>query len=75
MRMFSAMDNGNKTSLERAFELAKSGKFETIGDLRNALGREGYNAGQVDGPALRTQLRELILAARKKPDAQRLLEE
>ena len=56
------MDN-IKTTLERAFELAKSGKFHSVSELRTAIKREGYEVGQIDGPALGRQLRHLIQKA------------
>ena len=53
------MDNIKRT-LERAFELAKSGKFHSVSELRTAIKREGYEVGQIEGPALGRQLRHLI---------------
>ncbi len=58
-----------KSALERAFDLAKSGKFANVTELRAHLGREGYHVSQVDGPALGRQLRDLI---RKSREAQTL---
>ena len=52
------------TALERAFELAKSGDYETVSDIRKKLNSEGYSADQVSGRTLQRQLRELIEAAR-----------
>ena len=49
--------------LERAFELAKSGRYQTLQDVERQLGKEGYRSGQLEGPALRAQLRGLINAA------------
>lgn len=54
-----------KTALERAFELAETGKFRTNGELKTALAKEGYNAGQVTGPRLLRQLRQIMADARK----------
>ena len=48
------------TSLERAFELARSGQFSSLDDIRHQLDREGLNSQQVVGPVLMRQLRELI---------------
>lgn len=54
--------------LERAFELAKSGRVATIGDIRKQLRQEGYDDSVVDGgPSLSAQLRELIRAAHLEP--------
>jgi hypothetical protein len=50
----------NVTSLERAFELAASGRYPTVTDVCNKLGAEGYHAAQVSGPLLRKQLLAVI---------------
>lgn len=52
------------TSLERAFQLAKSGEQESVTGIRCQLKYEGYNAEQICGPALARQLRDLIKASR-----------
>ncbi len=49
-----------KTSLERAFELARSGKCLTIRDIAIQLHAEKYDISHLEGPALRKQLAELI---------------
>ncbi len=54
----------NKTSLERAFELARSGKVATVSDLRSQIRSEGYSVRDIDGPALGRQLRSIIAKAR-----------
>jgi hypothetical protein len=54
----------NKTALERAFELARSGRFPTAGDISRAISQEGYSAAQIEGFALRRQLTALIKQAR-----------
>jgi len=52
------------TALERAFQLAKSGKVSNLDDIRKTLKQEGYDANVVqDGPSLKAQLRNLIKAA------------
>jgi hypothetical protein len=53
----------NKSALERAFELAKSGAVKSVADLRAKVSREGYSASQLDGAALGRQLRNLIAKA------------
>ena len=53
-----------KTTLERAFELARSGKFEKLSDLRRSLAAEGFPAQQVAGPVLYKQLRQLMKTAK-----------
>ncbi|WP_306223535.1 hypothetical protein [Bosea beijingensis] len=54
-----------KTTLERAFELARSGKFETLKQLQRALSAEGFSLQQHSGPALFEQLRNLMKAAKR----------
>lgn len=55
--------------IERAFQLAKSGRYATVGDIRKQLDQEKYTAAEsyVRGGALISQLRSLIAAARAKP--------
>ena len=52
------------TALERAFQLARSGRVAGLTDIVNALRGEGYSADQIEGRALRRQLADLIKAAR-----------
>lgn len=56
------------TALERAFELARSGKYTSITDLKRDLASEGYAANQIEGFSLSRQLRELMMAARAGGD-------
>jgi hypothetical protein len=56
--------NDRPTALERAFQLASSGRPNTIADIKKTLHSEGYLTTQIDGQALHRQLRALILAAR-----------
>jgi hypothetical protein len=52
------------STLERAFQLARSGKVSKIEDIRKILKNEGYDARAVDGgQSLKSQLRSLIKAA------------
>jgi hypothetical protein len=53
------------TAIERAFQLANSGRCATVGGIRHALCREGRLDVQVTGPTLSRQLKALIKAARK----------
>lgn len=55
--------------IERAFQLAKSGRYATVGDIRKQLDAEKYaaTASYVRGGALIAQLKSLIAAARAKP--------
>jgi hypothetical protein len=55
------------TALERAFALAKSGKYTTVPEIRKRLVQEGYSVAQITGVALSKQLRALIRAARVAP--------
>jgi hypothetical protein len=50
--------------LERAFELAKSGKYPSVEDIGRRLLAEGYSIEQVTGRQLKVQLRALIRTAR-----------
>jgi hypothetical protein len=62
--MPSGMDH-RVTALERAFQLARSGKVSGLRELVKMLTGEGYSAHQIEGPALKRQLADLIKAARK----------
>jgi hypothetical protein len=50
----------NKTTLERAFELAQSGQCADLQKLILRLKAEGYKPSQVVGPLLRKQLMQLM---------------
>jgi hypothetical protein len=52
------------TTLERAFELARSGACPGLQDIRQRLKSEGYDPHQIEGPMLVRQLRELCDASR-----------
>jgi hypothetical protein len=57
--------SGNRpTALERAFELARTGKLTSLGELRTKLKDERYLAGDLEGPSLIKQLRALIKNSR-----------
>ena len=51
------------TPLERAFELAKSGRLSSVSEIRRALSKEGYETTQMDGPLLRRQIMAIIKAS------------
>ena len=53
-----------KTLLERAFELAASGKFVTVEEIKKALRAEGYITSQLLGRELYKQLRARMEKAR-----------
>jgi hypothetical protein len=53
-----------KSTLERAFELAESGRLASVAELRAQLKREGHTLEQLTGRALMSQLRFTIKARR-----------
>ena len=55
--------NANLRVLERAFELARSGRCRTIEDIHRQLKAEGYSTSQITGPWLLRQIRSLIQEA------------
>ena len=48
------------SQLERAFELAASGRCATVADIKRKLREEGYMDDQVEGPQLFGQLNSLM---------------
>jgi len=52
------------TAIERAFELAKSGRYVSVQEIKRVLAAEGYQAHQLVGQSLLDQLRELMRASR-----------
>jgi hypothetical protein len=55
----------NTSAIERAFELAKSGQYVSVAEIKRRLLAEGYSAGHIEGRQLRDQLKTAIDAARK----------
>jgi hypothetical protein len=53
----------NITVLERAFQLANSGRCSSVDDIRHQLKSEGYSTEHLDGKDLKRQLRALIRSA------------
>jgi hypothetical protein len=53
----------NVNTLERAFELARTGEFDRIGQIKNRLKLEGYSSELIVGSYLSAQLRELMRLA------------
>lgn len=51
------------TSLERAFQMARSGKFSSVAEIKKQLSIEGYSVAQVTGRVLARQLKELMQEA------------
>ena len=56
---YRSMEPG-KTSLERAFELARSGMFTDLAALERQLRNEGYQQTQLEGASVRKQLLALM---------------
>lgn len=57
----------NSDFIRRAFELADTGQYARVSQIRAAMGREGYTLRQLSqlaGKQLRAQLKERIRAAR-----------
>jgi hypothetical protein len=57
------------TTIERAFQLARSGSCVSVADIKKRLKAEGFSIAQITGGVLSGQLRALIQGARKN-DAQ-----
>jgi hypothetical protein len=56
-----------KPVLERAFELARSGRVSSGSELDRILHKEGYSAFALEGKSLRKQLRDIIKASAPAP--------
>lgn len=56
------------TPLERAFELARSGRFSNVADIKKHLQREGFETAQVTGSTLTKQLNQLMRTSGAKAD-------
>jgi hypothetical protein len=54
-----------KTSLQRAFELARTGTYHSVHEIIMRLKTERYDVAPVEGPALKKQLLEIIENARQ----------
>jgi hypothetical protein len=55
----------NKTAIERAFELARTGRYSDVSEIKDRMRNEGYFTDTVTGPILRAQLKRLMEAAQK----------
>jgi hypothetical protein len=55
--------NDRPTALERAFQLARSGRPKSIDEIKRELAKEHYSSGQITGNTLRKQLLALIQEA------------
>jgi hypothetical protein len=56
-----------QTTLERAFELARSGDYLHLADITKQLRAEGYAVNQLEGGSLRKQLRLICTEAQARP--------
>ena len=54
-----------KTAIEKAFELARSGKRLSIRDIAYGLRAENYDISYLEGPGLKKKLLALIEEATK----------
>lgn len=56
----------NVSPVERAFQLAASGRYLTVSEIKLALAREGYRQELVEGRHLAKQIVAVITKARAK---------
>lgn len=63
MKYSAGRDQGVK-AVERAFQLANSGRYASISAIKKRLSAEGYPIDQIFGRSLLKQLNALIQAAR-----------
>lgn len=61
----------NMTTIERAFELARSGECGSVNDLRQRLRREGHESVHLHlhGASINRQLIDLMQAAKREREA------
>ena len=57
------------SAIERAFELAKSGRFDSLATILRVLKGDGYYDVETTGPALRRQLKKIMRLARVSQNA------
>ena len=57
----------NVTALERAFQLARTGQYLGVAEIKQQLTLEGYSDSQIMGRTLFRQLREIIRVAIQRP--------
>lgn len=55
------------TAIERAYELARSGRYRSIDAIRKRLRQEQYHFTALQGKVLSKQLRALIIEAQREP--------
>jgi hypothetical protein len=58
-----------KSALERAFEIARTGAYDAVADIRRQLNREGFDARQLEGRTMARQLLDASRAARQTKKA------
>lgn len=66
------MSSFRQTTLERAYDLARSGSCRTVGDIKTRLQAEGYEGvkDRLYGASLTAALRKLCAEHYVRPDAQ-----
>jgi hypothetical protein len=57
------------TTLERAFQLARSGRYASVAEIKKQLSAEGFSPSQVTGRVLSRQLKDLIREAQAAQQA------
>jgi hypothetical protein len=60
--------DANISPIERAFQLAATGRYATIAEVRLQLVREGCSQSELEGPVLRRQVMDIIIKARNAKD-------
>jgi hypothetical protein len=63
--------NETPTAIERAFQLANTGRYGSLAHIQRTLTAEGYSRDQVAGPSLHKQLKGLIRSAQGSREAPR----
>jgi len=60
------MLDSRSSTVERAYQLARSGQFRTVGEIKIRVRAEGYYdaVAQLEGRTISTALRRLIVQAR-----------
>ena len=61
----------DQTAIERAFQLARSGRYASVRLILKTLETEGYLREQTDGKSLHRQIKGLILTAQRSQNAPR----
>jgi hypothetical protein len=64
------MINSRSSTVERAYELARSGQFRTVSEIKIRVRAEGYYdaLAQLEGRTISADLRRLLAAARASPE-------